>query len=385
MAASLFLALLHSKLTYLVVSSATPPASPLIIIPGPYDVKFSRANNLKPIISSHDFAPDLPGHSDFNFNLVPSFLTLPNGTAALVVRSVNGTSWDPAKNGTTSTTLNPDMLTLTTYRSAPGDTESIRVGPIASSNVILKPVGQQEACGVQDPRIVYNPADKTFYMTYCVYGPPLPQNNKTNPLGILCGGAGVGIATTQTPHIASSWVRHGYNCHNGTHNNCGKSAAMLIRESGPHYMFFGIPSIAVSTSHDLIHWTLTDGSWMVPDGAAQEMWIEAGSPPQRLSDGNYIMTYNIADTNLWWGIGYLILDKDDPTKVIQRESRALWPRLDWERANPVNPATSWEYYKNCIGAMNSLQPLGNDTFVGFYVGGDSVCGAATITVNKKSS
>ena len=367
------------------IASLSPlPSNPVVIIPGPYDVQFLRANNLQPIISSH-FEADTSGHSDFTFNLVPSFLTLPNGTAALIVRSVNGTSWDPAKNGTTSTTRNPDMLTLTTYRSAPSNTNGIRVEPITAANVMLEPSGQQEACGVQDPRIVYNKADQTFYMTYCVYGPPLPRNNKTNPLGIRCADAGVGIATSPSPHIPNSWVRHGYNCNNGTHDNCGKSAAMLIRDSGLHYMFFGIPTIGVSVSHDLLHWTLANASWMLPDGSAQEMWIEAGSPPQRLSDGNYIMTYNIADTDVWWGIGFIILDKDDPTKIIQRESRALWPKLDWERANPTNPATSWEYYKNCIGAMNSLQPLGNDTFVGFYVGGDSVSGAATITVTRKPS
>jgi hypothetical protein len=39
---------------------------------------------------------------------------------------------------------------------------------------------------------------------------------------------------------------------NGTADNCGKSAAILVRESGPHYMFWGIPTIAVSISHDLL-------------------------------------------------------------------------------------------------------------------------------------
>merc|ERR1711904_167879 len=110
-------------------------------------------------------------------------------------------------------------------------------------------------------------------------------------------------------------------------------------------MFWGIPTIAVSISHDLIHWTLLKSNWVVPDQSAQEMWVEAGSPPEQLSDGNYIMSYNIADTDLWWGIGYLILDKDDPTKIIQRASRMLWPKYPWERADPSNPSTSWEYYK----------------------------------------
>ena len=52
----------------------------------------------------------------------------------------------------------------------------------------------------------------------------------------------------------------------------------------------GIPTIAVSISHDLLHWTLVNTSWVVPDAKNQEMWVEAGSPPQQLQDGNYIMS-----------------------------------------------------------------------------------------------
>lgn len=79
--------------------------------------------------------------------------------------------------------------------------------------------------------------------------------------------------------------------------------------------------------------------------------------------------------------GYLILDKNDPTKILQRESRMLWPKYNWERANQSDPSTSWEFYRNCIGAMNSLHPLpSTDEFVGYYVGGDSVAGAAKIVV-----
>ena len=29
----------------------------------------------------------------------------------------------------------------------------------------------------------------------------------------------------------------------------------------------------------------------------------------------------------------------------------LWPSFAWERADPADPSTSWEAYRNCIGAM----------------------------------
>lgn len=89
-----------------------PPALPVLITRGPYDVSFVRANGNKPFISSH-FPAGTDGKSAFKFNLVPAYLKLPSGQDALIVRSVNGSTW--AGNGTTSTTRNPDKLTLTTF------------------------------------------------------------------------------------------------------------------------------------------------------------------------------------------------------------------------------------------------------------------------------
>merc|ERR1712187_181419 len=120
-------------------------------------------------------------------------------------------------------------------------------------------------------------------------------------------------------------------------------------------MFWGIPSISVAVSEDLLTWKTVNGSWAAPDPKRDEMWIEAGSPPEKLADGNYIMTYNIANGSLWWGIGYLILDGTNPMRILQRGPHLLWPQLPWELGN--TKATSWEPYKHCIGAMNSLHVL----------------------------
>eukprot|EP00747_Dinoflagellata_sp_TGD_P179687 gnl/TRDRNA2_/TRDRNA2_30891_c0_seq1.p1 gnl/TRDRNA2_/TRDRNA2_30891_c0~~gnl/TRDRNA2_/TRDRNA2_30891_c0_seq1.p1 ORF type:complete len:408 (-),score=51.79 gnl/TRDRNA2_/TRDRNA2_30891_c0_seq1:82-1305(-) len=348
---------------------------------GPYVVTQRRANGNEPFISSQK-PPSVPGYSVFHFNLVPVFLTLPNGSPALLVRSVNGSSYQ-RWNGTSSTLLNPDRITLTTFVGSASDTDSVAVEPILSGNVVLEPDGSKaEACGVQDPRIVYNAADETYYMTYASFANPLPKDPKSNPRGILCGDAWVGLATSKTPDVAGSWSRHGYNCNNGTADNCGKSAAILVREHGLHYMFFGIPTISVSVSEDLLNWRLIKSDWVVPNATEQEMWVEAGSPPMKLDDGNYIMTYNIADSNLWWGIGYLILDKDDPTKILQRGTRLIWPSLPWELGN--YSASSWEPYKNCIGAMNSLHALPKkNSFLGYYAAGDAVSGAAVIEVSER--
>ena len=71
----------------------------------------TRANGRKPFISSH--SDQITPNSVFNFNLVPVFLTLPDGQPALIVRSVNGTSYagQPGDH-TASTLVHPDQITL---------------------------------------------------------------------------------------------------------------------------------------------------------------------------------------------------------------------------------------------------------------------------------
>lgn len=128
-------------------------------------------------------------------------------------------------------------------------------------------------------------------MTYCNFGDPAPIDPKTNPLGIFCTQAGTRIATSANPVDPSSWKRIGsYDCG----GECGKSAALLVRDSGKHYMFWGIPSINVAVSEDLVHWKTTQHDWLLPKQEWGEMWIEAGAPPRMLADGNYFFTYNIA-------------------------------------------------------------------------------------------
>merc|ERR1711879_551194 len=96
----------------------------------------------------------------------------------------------------------------------------------------------------------------------------------------------------------------------------------------------------------------------------------------------YIMTYNTVDRKMWWGTSYIIVDKDDPTKVLQRGSHLVWPKYPHETGKTKD--TAWIPYKNCVGAMNSLHRLPGQPqrFMGYYTAGDAVAGAAVITVEK---
>lgn len=70
----------------------------------------------------------------------------------------------------------------------------------------------------------------------------------------------------------------------------------------------------------------------------------------RSSEPSFLSSFS----SLWWGIGYVILDGTEPTRVLQRQSKMVMPELEYEWANGT---ASWEPYKNCVGAMNLRQSL----------------------------
>ena len=72
--------------------------------------------------------------------------------------------------------------------------------------------------------------------------------------------------------------------------------------------------------------------------------IEGGPPPLRMKDGNYFYIYNSARCcfpsekpgyHLQYNPGFVILDGNDPTKILQRSNAPIMsPQLDWEKGTP---------------------------------------------------
>ena len=237
-----------------------------------YTVTQRRANGGKPLIDSKN-PPGSTGSSTFHFNLVPAYVKLPDGTDALLTRSVNssgqcyGNTMQCDGNGTcdgghqctaqgASTAINPDYITLTRYKGGTlVDPDKAELEPITDASISLRPSrayypynksgNHVEDCGVQDPRVVYDGQTETYWMAYTTFG-FAEQSDKGPIRKDTCGGggAGCGIASSKDPSNSSRWTRHGY-------GQLGKSAALLVRESGPHYAFFGIPSISVAVSWDM--------------------------------------------------------------------------------------------------------------------------------------
>lgn len=113
--------------------------------------------------------------------------------------------------------------------------------------------------------------------------PPFPQ----------CYGPGGGLchSTTLDPTAPypGNWTRYGVMWP-------GKSAALLIRPSPPHYLYQGDSSIRLWSTDDLYNYTLLNNSFIAPrPGSFDSELVEAGPPPLRLSDGNYVFFHNSAE------------------------------------------------------------------------------------------
>lgn len=123
--------------------------------------------------------------------------------------------------------------------------------------------------------------------------------------------------------------------------------------------------------------------------------ICAGPPPLPLSNGHLLYVYNHDShdgknsTSGRCAPGWVILDRDDPTKVIARASE---PLISGCNCSGVPPGQG----SGCLGCgepwdvegqtpevvfVDGLRPLGNDVFVVTYGAADTVVGAAVFKIH----
>ena len=117
--------------------------------------------------------------------------------------------------------------------------------------------------------------------------------------GTADGGLCHSTTLDPTAPYPGNWTRHGVMFP-------GKSAALLIRPSPPHYLYQGDSSIRLLSTTDLYNYTLLNASFITtrqPPYFDTEL-VEAGPPPLLLSDGNYIFFHNSAGVGgyhrEWW-------------------------------------------------------------------------------------
>ena len=242
---------------------------------------------------------------------------------------------------------------------------------VDESSKVFGPFDSTDSWGTEDPRMQYNSADGLYYMFYTAY------NGSAIHLS---------LATTTNPTSGSSaWNRRGPLF--PTLQNT-KSAALLLRDSPPHYLFWGDHDIRVTTSADPTVWTDTGSILLSPrTDKFDSQLVESGPPPLRLSTGDYLFFYNSAElgwpknTSTNYNVGYVILSGEDPSVILVRSSvPLLTPKYSWEQG--VSP-----YACNVpnVVFLEAAHAVGRDHFRVFFGAADANIGSAIIKVTHKST
>lgn len=192
----------------------------------------------------------------------------------------------------------------------------------ANPEPIFSPAADYEKDGgIEDPRLVE--INNTYYLTYTGYNKKDAQ---------LC------LATSKD---LKNWQRVGIimPANKGTWNEkWTKSGAILTTKiNGKYWMYYlgtadGADQMGIASSTDLKQW---QDATKTPVLAKREHMfdskvVEPGPAPILTKDG-ILLIYNGADDKLVYKTGWVLFDKKDPTKVLQRCEKPIFaPEKKWE-------------------------------------------------------
>ena len=222
--------------------------------------------------------------------------------------------------------------------------------PVLSNDV------PQETRGPEDPRITW--MDEKFYMLYTGYG------------GRFNGDYRICLAISSN---LIHWERQGVML-----DEPNKDAALLPEKVGGRYMMFHrrAPDIWVAFSDDLKNWEDHQSIMSpIPDSDWEETKIGLSGPPIKTEQGWLMLYHGVGGSPRKYSQGIALLDMDDPTKVIARQSQPiLEPELDWE----VNG-----YVPNVVFSCG--QAILGDQLYMYYAGADTAIGVASVPSEKINS
>jgi predicted GH43/DUF377 family glycosyl hydrolase/glycosyltransferase involved in cell wall biosynthesis len=170
----------------------------------------------------------------------------------------------------------------------------------------VSPATSLEEYGVEDPRVTE--IDGTFHITY-----------------VAVSRLGITTSRLTTPDFRT-FERHGTMLHPDQ-----KDVVLFPEQVGGYYLAFTRPmpgsfgrvlGLWLAESDDLVHWGDHRPVALPRRGLWDEMRIGASLTPIRVDDG-WLELYHGADRSNRYGIGALLLDAGDPSKVLARTTRPL--------------------------------------------------------------
>ncbi len=229
---------------------------------------------------------------------------------------------------------------------------------------VLEPHDGSDARGVEDPRVVE--IDGVFYMTYTAYGREFHGAGEPTH-------AGGGIL----PMIARSanlitWERVGPIVR-GEDN---KDHVLFPRKIGGRYaaLHRRWPHVWLAYSHDLLAWPAADMAPIYgprPDNGWDSKSVGNNGVPIETEYGWLVLNHGYDEKHIYH-LGALLLDLNDPTRVIRRPKAPIfWPEELWEMRGDV---------PNVV--FSCANPVVDGTVYVYYGGGDHVIGLATCRLEE---
>jgi predicted GH43/DUF377 family glycosyl hydrolase len=217
-----------------------------------------------------------------------------------------------------------------------------------------------ERLGVEDPRITR--IEDTYYITYT--GASVYPCCETNPslYKSVPWRCRVGLLSTKD---FRTYTKHG--CILPDMDN--KDVVLFPEKIGDRYVMLHrtFPNIWMAYSDDLVRWYDHKLVMRVQPGAWDCDRIGAGAPPIKTEYG-WLNFYHGVDHKRVYRLGVLLLDLDDPSKVIGRSREPiLSPEEDWEKVGLVPDVVF------TCGAVEM-----NGHYLVYYGGADKVIGVATM-------
>ena len=321
----------------------------------------------------------LNGTSEFQQVFNPSWVVGSAGTggkAGLIVRTQNCSSVgdECARCGGTGDAAS--ILTFSELLSDDGTTTlAPRFAPLNASSVVFGPHDLTDDQGTEDPRIAFDSSTGLYYMLYTCYN----SGQTSQDAVTLC------MATTTDPTKADGWTLLGPL----GFGDDTKSGALLIRDEpewlrgavGPHFLYWGVGTIHVTSSYNLTSWTpgqefITNTAWGNPN-------VEAGPPPLRLSTGDFVFFINSwgsdwPDKGNGYQPGWVVLDGDDPSIIVASAQKPLW---DPSREPWLVGVAPWTCNVPNVTFLEAAHPTEEpDTFRVYFGGADAVVGTALVKV-----
>lgn len=224
---------------------------------------------------------------------------------------------------------------------------------------VLAPEDASDSRGVEDPRVTE--IEGGFYMCYTAYGREYQGEGEPTHLG---GGILPMIARSTN---LISWERLGPIVRGEDNKDHvlfparigGRFAALHRRR----------PHVWIAFSEDLIHWPEAEMAPLYgprPENGWDSLSVGSNGPPIRTEYGWLLLNHGY-DQDHVYQLGVILLDLDDPRKVIRRPREPIfWPEELWELRGDV---------PNVV--FSCANPVVDDMVYVYYGGADHVIGLAT--------